>query len=142
MPIIVKKLLNASLERVWEAITNPVQMRQWYFPDMPDFKPDVGFTTSFVMKSDEKNTFTALWEITEVVQFKKIAYNWRYEEFEGKGSVAFLLSPEKDKTWLALIQEGLETFPQNIPDFTKESCLAGWEYFIQNKLPGFLDNSA
>lgn len=137
MAIIVKELLDASLHSVWEAITNPAEMKRWYFENMPDFKPEPGFTTSFVMTSNGNN-FTATWEITEVVPEKRIVCKWSYKEYRGLGIVTFILSPKKQKTLITVINEGLETFPQDIPEFTKESCTAGWEFFIKKNLPDYL----
>jgi len=139
--VIVDELLHASLSEAWEAITDPVHMKRWYFDNMPDFKPETGFTTSFIMKSGGK-IFTARWKVTEVVPGKKIVCEWSYKEYSGTGIVTFILSPEKEKTRITVINEGLETFPQDIPEFTKESCFAGWEFFIRNNLPKYLENNA
>jgi len=34
-----------------------------------------------------------------------------------------------------------QSFPQDIPEFTRESGKAGWEYFIQQRLPSFLNEA-
>ncbi len=140
MPVIVNQVLDAPVKLVWESITNPEHMKKWYFAGMPDFKPVVGFTTSFVMNSENGNIFTATWQVTEVIRGEKITYNWSYKEYNGMGSVSFILTPEKDKTLVTLINEGLENFPQDVPEFTEESCRAGWEFFIKMRLPQYLEN--
>jgi len=141
MEIIVKELLNASVSYVWDAITQPNKMKQWYFADMPDFKPELGFKTSFIMNSPSGNKFTAKWQVTEVVKEKIIKCNWSYEEYDGLGIVSFILSPVGDKTLITVTNEGLNTFPQEIPEFTNESCIAGWEYFINKRLPNYLNKN-
>ncbi|MDX5420355.1 MAG: SRPBCC domain-containing protein [Hymenobacteraceae bacterium] len=137
-PIIVEQEFNAPKQKVWEAITNLDQMTQWYFENIPDFKPEVGFKTKFVIELPER-TFTHLWEVVEVEPGQQIKYLWSYEEYEGMGSVKFSLSEEGDKTTLRLTNEGLETFPADIPEFAPESCRGGWEYFIKGRLKAYLE---
>ncbi|HQW02016.1 MAG TPA: SRPBCC domain-containing protein, partial [Saprospiraceae bacterium] len=46
-PFIIERTLNAPIDRVWQAITNKSQMKQWYF-DLADFKAEVGFQFEFI----------------------------------------------------------------------------------------------
>ena len=73
-----------------------------------------------------------------MVPEKKLAYSWRYENYPGNSVVTFYLSPEGDKTRLKLTHEGLETFPQDKPDFAKESFAGGWTEIIGKSLPEYL----
>ena len=43
---------------------------------------------------------------------------------------------------LARLTAIIEDFPEDIPEFSRESCNKGWEYFIQNRLKVFLDSCA
>jgi uncharacterized protein YndB with AHSA1/START domain len=138
MTITVQTLLNADINTVWSAITDPDQMRAWYFEDMPDFKPEVGFTTGFPMKSTTQ-TFNALWKVLEVEPKKRIVCEWRYKAYDGRGTVAFNLEDVDGQTRFTVENKGLETFPQSVPEFTEESCRAGWEYFVQGRLPEYLE---
>lgn len=51
------------------------------------------------------------------------------------------LSKTDEGTKLVLICTGTESFPQDIPEFTRESGKAGWEYFIQQSLLSFLNRA-
>ena len=137
-PVIVEQLYNTPVSMVWEAITEPDRMRQWFFDNIPAFEPRVGFRTRFVVRSGDR-TFTHVWEIIEVVPGNKIAYRWSYEEYDGTGYVSFELSGKDETALLRLTNEGLESFPRNIPEFSRESCNAGWEYFIRQRLKDYLD---
>ncbi|MEX0986983.1 MAG: SRPBCC domain-containing protein [Bacteroidales bacterium] len=139
MEIQVEELLIATVDEVWEAITVPEQMKQWYFEEIPDFKPEVGFKTRFRIEANGRS-FTHIWEVTKVVPMQEIAYNWSYEEYFGMGSVSFKLNSNGEKTRLTLTNKGLETFPQENPEFSEESCRGGWEYFIKGNLPKFLQH--
>ncbi len=45
-PFTIERIYNALIEKVWQAITDKDQMKQWYF-DIAGFKPEVGFEFSF-----------------------------------------------------------------------------------------------
>ena len=138
-PIIVEQHFEKTMNVVWKAITEPDQMTKWFFENIPDFKPEVGFKTQFNVQSGERNFFH-LWEIIDVDQGKKIVYDWRYQEYTGIGKVTFELVEKDGQTILKLINEGLESFPKDIPEFTKESCVGGWTYFIKERLKTYLDD--
>jgi uncharacterized protein YndB with AHSA1/START domain len=135
--IIVEQIFNTSISTVWDAITKVDQMRQWFFENIESFKPEVGFETKFNVQA-ESRSFLHLWKITEVVPMKKIVYDWRYEGLSGEGNVMFELIELGNQTKLRLTNLGLESFPKDIPEFTRESCIKGWSYFIKNRLKEFL----
>ena len=138
-PIIVEEILNVSLRNVWNAITNIIQMRQWFFENLPDFKPEVGFKTQFNVQSENRN-FKHLWTVTEVEPLKKIVTNWKYEEYSGNSFVHFELFKQKNGTMLRITSIVTESFPTNIPEFKPESCRAGWNYFI-DRLKNYIEIS-
>lgn len=137
-PIIVEQTFSASVKNVWEAITNVLEMRQWFFNNIESFKPTVGFKTQFTVKSEDR-TFTHLWTITEVEPLKKIVYNWKYEEYAGDSFVRFELFQLKNETKIRVTSVVTKSFPTNIPEFKHESCLNGWTYFIKQNLNNFLE---
>lgn len=136
-PIIVEQSFPVEPETVWRAVTDPVLMRQWYFEPIADFRPEVGFETEFDVETGGR-TFRHRWKVTNVVPGRSITYTWRYDGFPGVGSTEWKLSKTPEGTRLLLICSGIESFPQDIPEFTRESGQAGWEYFIQGSLPSFL----
>jgi len=137
-PIIVEQTFNASVDTVWSAITGIEQMRQWYFESIPSFEPEVGFTIQFIVQSQDK-IFLHKWKVTEVIPMKKIAYNWKYEGISGDSFVKFELFEENKMTKLRLTHQVLEDFPDDIPEFKRESGLEGWKFFIKKNLRDFLE---
>lgn len=137
-PIIVSQEYQATPLEVWNAITRPQQMRKWYFEQIEDFKAQEGFKTQFTIEHNNR-TFTHCWEITEVIPQKKVAYTWTYPEYPGKAIVSFDILATKNGTMLTLTNTVKEDFPNNIPEFTRESCLGGWQYFIQQELKMYLE---
>lgn len=137
-PIIIEELFNVHAKKVWDAITDIHKMRQWFFENIEDFKPEIGFKTQFNVQSENRN-FIHLWTITEVEPFKKITYNWKYKNFEGDSLVHFELFDVKNKTLLRLTTQIIEDFSTNISEFKRESCIGGWNYFIKQNLKNFLE---
>jgi len=137
--IIIEQILNTSIKEVWNAITRLEEMKQWFFNNIPEFKPEVGFKVSFPVIS-RNIVFTHAWEILEVEGNKKIKYKWAYEEYEGEGFVTFELFERGSQTLLRLTNEGLESFPQDIAEFERDSCQAGWDYFIKGTLKNYLED--
>ncbi len=140
-PIIVEQSYNVSPSKLWQAITVRDEMVEWFFQEIPDFKPEVGFKTQFNINNGERD-FLHLWTITEAVPEQKLVYDWRYQGMPGIGKVTFEISPDGDGSRLTLTNEGLESFPKDVPEFSAESCVAGWEYFLQGNLKDYLDGES
>ncbi|MCE1164655.1 MAG: SRPBCC domain-containing protein [Bacteroidetes bacterium] len=136
--VIVEQFYNSSPEEVWKAITNLSEMHKWYFRELESFKPETGFTTEFTMKFDDK-VYPHIWEVTEAVPGKKIAYRWQYRGFAGDSVVSWELFPENSGTRLVLTHTGIETFPKDNPDFSYDSCSAGWNIIIRENLKKYLE---
>jgi uncharacterized protein YndB with AHSA1/START domain len=137
-PFIIERTYDAPIEKVWKAITDKEQMKQWYF-DIAEFEPVVGFTFSFTGQGHKGEKYVHLCTITDVVKEKKLAYTWIYEGYEGSSHVSFELFAEGTATRVKLTHTGLETFPANNPDFAKESFMGGWTHIIGTSLKDFTE---
>jgi uncharacterized protein YndB with AHSA1/START domain len=140
-PFVIERTYQAPVEKVWKAITDKDQMKEWYF-DLAVFKPEVGFEFQFEAGEPGKKQYLHVCKITEVVAGRKITYSWRYDGYEGNSFVTFELFPEGDKTRLKLTHAGLETFPASNPDFAKKNFAAGWTEIIGTSLKEFVEKSA
>src|SRR4051812_45995064 len=96
--VVIERILKAPAARVWEALTDVAQIRQWYF-DLKEFRPEVGFEFGFIVEH-EGNSYHHLCRITAVVPQDKLAYTWRYKGEPGDSLVTFELFPEGEKTRL------------------------------------------
>lgn len=130
--------LNAPVSKVWKAITDKNDMKQWYF-DLVEFKPEVGFEFEFYA-GDEKKKWLHLCKITEVVIGKKLTYSWRYDGYAGISYVIFELFKEGKGTRLKLTHNGLESFPSDeVPEFRRENFEAGWTSLIGTSIKEFVE---
>ena len=139
-PIIVEQSFPVTRDVVWRAVTVAELMRRWYFEAIEDFRAEVGFETSFDVDSGGR-VFRHLWQVTEVVPGRLLTYTWRYEGYDGVGATEWKLLETSAGSKLVLTCTGIQSFPQNIPEFTPQSCRAGWEYFLHQRLPAFLEGS-
>lgn len=137
--VIVKQEFKQPIEIVWNAITDVTQMRLWFFDNIPAFEARVGFKTEFDVTT-EHHTFPHLWEITEVIPKQKIVYNWTNKGFQGDSYITFQLSKKNNQTQLTLTTKVVKNFPDDVLEFKRESCLAGWNYFIKTSLVNYLNN--
>jgi uncharacterized protein YndB with AHSA1/START domain len=136
-PFVIERTYNASVEKVWKALTDKDQMKQWYF-DLAAFKPEVGFEFQFVGGTPEKS-YVHLCKITEVQVNKKLTHSWRYEGYEGNSFVTWELFSEGKQTRVKLTHAGLETFPVSNPDFAAKNFIAGWNEILGKNLKEFVE---
>jgi len=50
-PFVIERTFNALVEKVWKAISDKDQMKQWYF-DIPEFEPVVGLEFHYSYKPE------------------------------------------------------------------------------------------
>jgi uncharacterized protein YndB with AHSA1/START domain len=136
--VVIERIFNAPVARVWKALTDADEMRVWYF-ELKEFKPEVGFEFEFIVEH-EGTMYHHLCKITEVVPQKKIAYTWRYAGEEGDSLVTFELFADGDKTRLKLTHEGLETFPK-LPAYARTNFEKGWTEIIGSSLKQYVEET-
>ena len=135
-PFVIERTFNASIEKVWNAITDRAEMKKWYF-DLKEFKPEVGFEFRFDGGEDDR-VYHHICKITEVVPGKKLTHSWRYDGYDGISFVTFELFEEGKQTRVKLTHVGLETFPQN-SDFAKQNFVDGWTHIVGTSLKQFVE---
>ncbi|TAK53156.1 MAG: SRPBCC domain-containing protein [Bacteroidetes bacterium] len=136
-PFVIERTFNAPVSKVWKAITDKSEMKQWYF-DLAEFKPEVGFEFQF-RGGTEECQYLHLCKITEVISGKKLTYSWRYDGYEGISFVTFELFAEGDRTKVKLTHAGLETFPASNKDFAKGNFVEGWTAIIGTSLKEYVE---
>jgi uncharacterized protein YndB with AHSA1/START domain len=136
--VVIERTFNAPVAKVWRALIDVEEMRQWYF-DLKEFEPKVGFEFEFVVEH-EGTTYHHLCRVTEVIPQKKIAYTWRYKGEPGDSLVTFELFDEGKKTRVRLTHTGIETFPKTRA-YARKNFEAGWTAIIGSELKQFIEKS-
>lgn len=109
---------NQSPEEVWEYLTKPELLEQWF--TKTDFQPTVGRKFRFTDKSGK----IVYCEVLEVSPFTKLSYSWQHasrkdnELFDSK--VVWTLVPKETGTELQLLHTGFTV----LEDFTAHNN--GW----------------
>ena len=129
-------MLNAPAARVWKAITDKSEMKNWYF-DLPDFEPTVGAQFQFYGENEGRK-FLHLCEVKDVIENQKISYTWAYEGQNIETLVSFELFPEGEQTRLKLTHTGVDKLPQD-RDFSRSNFVAGWTDLIQRSLKEYIE---
>lgn len=136
--VVVKQRVNAPVERVWNAITDKSQMREWYF-DIPDFAPEPHTEFAFYAGSEE-DQYHHHCEVLEVVPQQKLKHTWAYPEIsKDKTLVKWELQPDGDGTMVTLTHKGLENFDHLGKDFQHESFENGWNEIVTKNLKSFVE---
>lgn len=136
-PLVVEQLFDSPIDLVWSALTETDRMQKWYF-NISDFKAEAGFEFRFEAGTAEKK-YTHVCRITEVIPRRKITYSWRYEGYGGISHVTFELAKVEMKTRVRITHSGLETFPQDLPDFRRENFKEGWTAILGQSLKGYVE---
>jgi uncharacterized protein YndB with AHSA1/START domain len=126
-PLVIERIIKAPVQRVWQALTDPADLKQW-LPFLADFKPQVGAETRFDLGPSPDKQYHHISRVLEVVENQKLTYTWQYEGYPGVSHISFELSPEGDKTKLRLTQTVLEAFPADNSDFSQENARMGWNW--------------
>ena len=112
----IKRVINAPRKRVYEAWTDPKQMKEWFGPEgvrTRDILADarVGGKYRWDLTSEEGEEMTAFGEYRELVPGKKIVFTWKWDDdeaWENVNSVVTLeLADAGEGTELHLIHEQL-----------------------------------
>ncbi len=141
LPLTVEKELNAPIEKVWNALTDKDEMKQWYFT-LDDFKAEEGFQFSFPGIGNTGEKYMHRCTVYEVNPPYKLQYSWAYDDIPGFSLVEFNLALSGDHhTILTLHHFGLETFPQDRADFARSSFNGGWNELVGKLLPQYLSGN-
>ena len=140
-PVVVTETFELTPAELWHVLTDPEKMRGWFFMEMEDFEPRVGFETKFTIEHDLK-PYTHQWKITEVEPEKRITYDWTYEGVAGRGVVLFEIEPNDGGSKLTVTNSATEDFPEDDPAFHRGSAEQGWQFLIHESLKEFIETSA
>ena len=137
-PLIIERTYDAPIEKVWTALTDRDQMKEWYF-DIKEFKAEKGFKFEFT-GGDDKVQFLHRCEVIIADPPNKLSYSWTYPEYGGYSVVTFELFKEGEKkTRLKLSHEGLDSFPKDNPNFAVTSFTGGWNFILGESLKNYVE---
>jgi uncharacterized protein YndB with AHSA1/START domain len=107
-------LIDATPQRVWQAITDPAQLEQWYAPgcawEIPDLQE--GATVKF----HNTDTDIQLATIEVVEPLKELTLRWQLDPTHPGITLlnSFLLEEENGSTRVTVSQAGYESLPDGM----------------------------
>jgi uncharacterized protein YndB with AHSA1/START domain len=137
----VERVFPVTSSVLWRALTDPIQMKQWYF-DIHGFRAEEGFEDSFAGEGRTGKKFVHECRILEVVRGRKLSHSWSYKDLKGYSEVSFELFPLGNNTKLVLTHKGIPSFSENGPDFALESFTEGWNYIVNKSLQEYVEKMA
>lgn len=136
--VVIEETFNAQISKVWNALTDKEEMKQWYF-DLKEFKPEVGFKFDFIGGAEDGEQYVHLCEVTSVKPNQKLSYTWKYKGYSGNSEVIFELTDEVDQTTVKLTHKGLDTFPKDNPDLGIHNFVEDCNHLIHKSLKNHLE---
>lgn len=137
--VVVKQKVNAPVDRVWKALTEKNQMKEWYF-DIPDFVAEPHTEFAFYGGSEE-DRYHHHCEVLEVIPNKKLKHTWTYPEIsKEKTLVKWELEADGDGTMVTLTHKGLENFDHLGKDFETKNFEEGWNSIVTQALKDYVEN--
>lgn len=136
--VIVKERMNAPVEKVWNALTDKSQMKEWYF-DIPDFELGLHNEFNFYEPGGECK-YHHHGEILEIEPHAKLKHTWSYPEIsKEKTLVKWELEGDGDATNVTLTHKGIENFDHLGKDFQHDSFEAGWNELVKKSLKEYVE---
>ncbi|AHF15841.1 SRPBCC family protein [Niabella soli] len=135
--VVQEVIYNAPVEKVWQALTDKDQMKQWYF-DIPDFNTAPGSRFDFYEGPKKKYRHRAT--ITALIPLQKLQHTWAHpDQSKGTSLLTWELFPKGDQTRVHLTHSGLEQLADGGPAFAKENYEQGWNTIMNTSLRNFLE---
>ena len=96
--------IKESVSKVWQALTDKNQMKEWYF-DIPDFELKTGAVFNFYEPGEAKQ-FHHRCRILEIVPEKKFSHTWTHPGLSKGESVGAVILPADDMVVPDLLEQG------------------------------------
>ena len=131
-PIEKKLTVNAPVNRVWEALTDPNELQKWMMMST-NFEPETGKDFTFQADASEEWDGVFKCNVKEVVENKKLSYSWDTAFINAETLVEIELTKNGDKTELSLVHSGWDKMAANQEE-TRNSHSEGWDLRFGQKL--------
>ena len=136
--LVINKQIQAPVDKVYAAWTNPALIRQWFAPGemtVPNAEADVRAGGAYLIHmhdGDAGSDHILSGEYEEVVLNQKLVFNWKWKDGVDRTQVTVELRPQGDnETLLTLTHRGFSQ--QEFADKHNEgwgSCLANLVKFL------------
>lgn len=139
-PIQVSTLIHAPIERIWKAITEPEQLRQWFVGVDTD-KIEDGTSFQFIeLFGEEQVVHEAL--VLEFEENSLLRHTWTYPELsQWSSTVNWDLETEGNHVKVIVTHEGIHHIAQDIPDLSPIRIYKFWDKALNKHLKIFVERN-
>lgn len=109
----LKRTIASSIERIFKALTNPEELKQWFAPEgmttpVVDFKPKIGSSYRICMQGKDGKQYCSVGNVQELDEPTKLVMSWKWEGVESKETLLTISLRKVDDhtTELTLTHEG------------------------------------
>ena len=124
--------INASRERVWDAITDPVQLEAWFSPGTPWKLTALTVGGRFFVPDPETGEETYVQVIEHIDQPARFVTHSLPESPGSSEATAYLLQEERGGTRLTITNSGYELLPDDERWSTMEQNAFGFGMMLEN----------
>ncbi|MGB3182956.1 MAG: SRPBCC family protein [Cyclobacteriaceae bacterium] len=138
-PVHLEKEVNASPEKVWQALTDNEQLKQWCFDFEGAFSAQEGHEFTWTAGPPEGKQWLHGGKILEVVPEKKLVHSWEYPGYKGRAVLTWLL--EELAEGRTLVKAHFDITKPFAPDedaLRRKNFVEGWEHILHTSLPEYL----
>lgn len=138
----IEKTYNAPVKLVWQAITDPAMMKEWYFKFGADFKLETGAVFEWTAGDTEDNQWLHRGKMLEIVPDERLVHTWEYPGYSGTSTVTWNLYKVDDiATKVILIHEFTIPFDSSVAALSTENFETGWTHIVNISLDEYLNKN-
>ncbi len=138
--LVINRRLNAPVERVYAAWTDPAKIVQWFGPsdemtcEVPELELTVGGRYAFLMLSPSGDRHCVMGEYREIVENERLVFSWAWESTpERVSQVTVTFRADGDATQLQLTHE------QFVDEEARDRHQQGWTPAIDRLVARILE---
>ena len=125
-------LIAASPQIVWDAITDPKHLEQWYAPGCPWEIP--ALQAGATVKFHNTETDIQLATIKDLEPLKRFTLRWQLDPMHPGLTLTntFLIEPENGSTRLTVSQAGYESLPEDMRQVQREQDAGAYTAIVES----------
>ena len=140
-PVAVERsvLIDASPQRVWQAITDPAQLEQWYAPGCPWEIP--ALQAGATVKFHNTDTDIQLATIEVLEPLREFTLRWQLDPMHPGLTLtnSFRLEPENGRTRVTISQAGYDSLPEDMRQEQLDQDAAAYAAIVES-LQNYLES--
>ncbi len=138
--LVLERIYNAPIEKVWAAISEREQLKQWCFDFPAEFNLQTGSEFDWYGGEPNGKQWLHRGKFTEIIPGKKLVHTWEYPGYTGKASVSWELTKvDNGSTMLVLTFIILTPFDPKEDALQTKNFVAGWDHIVHTGLKEYLE---